>query len=496
MKNLTLFRSQSIAYCYLSLLFSLFEFNLAYGQNPSTKSSINFPTNEPNINNLLLSIESKTDSVQIRKIYDEELVNGKSYSNLHSLCFDVGERLSGTDKAAKAVVWGLEKLKALGLDSVYTQEVMVPHWERGSKESAYIFLNHQKISVPVCALGGSIATPKEGIKAPIVEIQQFDELAKLGKEKIQGKIVFYNRAFDQRYIITGVAYGNAVEQRVVGAIEAAKYGAIGVIIRSMSSTLDTLPHTGIMIYKEGIPKIPAAAISTQAADDLTQDLKQNPNLEFSFQQNCTIYTDTKSYNVVGELKGKTLPKQVILVGGHLDSWDLAQGAQDDGAGVVQSMEVLQLYKSLGIRPERTLRVIFFMSEENGSSGGKKYAEIALKNSQETHIAAIESDDGGFTPRGFGIACSKDLQKKFELWKPLFLPYESGEFIYSDEGVGADIEKLGKQSKALISYQSDSQRYFDIHHTANDRFSFVNQRELKLGAGAMASLVYLLDKYGL
>ena len=440
--------------------------------------------------------EFKEDSSRFRRIFDEELVNGKCYSNLHSLCFDIGERLSGTSRANLAVNWGVERLKAIGLDSVYTQAVMVPHWERGEKEKGFILIGGDKKRVSICALGGSVATPVGGIKGKVVMVYNLAELAKIGKKDIEGKIVFFNRAFDQRYIVTGEAYGNAVDQRVIGASEAVKFGAIGVIIRSMSSTLDSFPHTGIMIYKDGFAKIPAAALSTLAAEELTKDLQIDPNLEFQFTQNCKILPNVMSYNVVGEIKGKIFPNQVLLIGGHLDSWDLAQGAQDDGAGVVQSMEVLQLFKALSIRPERTIRVVLFMSEENGSSGGKVYASLAEKNKNQSLVAAIESDDGGFTPRGFGINTSETLKQKFESWKPLFVPYGASDFSYSDGSGGADIESLRMQSLALIGYNTDSQRYFDIHHTANDLFSQVNQRELKLGAASITGLVYLLDKYGL
>jgi len=446
--------------------------------------------------NSSLSPELKVDSLFIRKIYDEELVNGKCYTNLHSLCFDIGERLSGTESANKAVNWGVERMKALGLDSVYTQEVMVPHWERGAKERGYIIVHNQKINVPICALGGSISTPNEGLQGKLVMVNGIKDLEGLGKEKIQGKIVFYNRPFDQKLVNTGDAYGAAVDQRVLGSIEAAKFGAIGVIIRSMSSTLDSFPHTGIMVYDEKVPKIPAAAISTLAANALTENIKANPETEFYFKQSCRILDPVKSFNVVGEIKGSQYPNEVILIGGHLDSWDLAQGAQDDGAGVVQSLEVLNVFKAMGYKPQRTIRVVFFMSEENGSSGGNKYREIVEKRVNERHIAAIESDDGGFTPRGFGITSSEKFRNRFETWKPLFVPYGASSFTYSERGGGADIEGLAKISSALISYDCDNQRYFDIHHTANDLFSQVNQRELKLGSGAIISLVYLLDKYGL
>lgn len=437
----------------------------------------------------------KDDSVQFRKIYNEELVHGETYSNLHSLCFDIGQRLSGTASAARAVKWGVQRMQKIGLDSVYTQEVMVPHWERGPKESAYYRVKNQKVLVQIVALGGSMATPKSGILAEIIEIKHFEELAQLGKDKIRGKIVFYNRPFNQTFINMTEAYGDAVPQRVFGALEAAKFGAIGVIIRSMSSTTDKYPHTGIMVYSDSIKKIPAAAMSTVSADLLTEALHAHPHLKFYFKQDCSILPPVKSFNVIGELRGNTFPDQVVLIGGHLDSWDLAQGAHDDGTGIVQSLEVLQLYKSLNIHPKRTIRVVFFMSEENGSAGGHKYAEIATAKN-ENHVAAIESDDGGFTPRGFEITTSDANKLKFESWKPLFVAYSSAEFKYSNGGGGADIETLNKLSSALIGYNDDNQRYFDIHHTANDLFSQVNARELKLGAASITSLVYLLDKYGL
>jgi len=439
--------------------------------------------------------ELRVDSSQIRSIYNMELEKGKSYSNLHSLCFDIGQRLSGTASAAKAVAWGLAHFKAMGLDSVYTQEVMVPHWERGAKEKGYIVVGSKKIRVPICALGGSVATPSAGLMAEIVEINHFEDMPALAS-KIAGKIVFLNRPFDQKFLVTSEAYGDAVPQRVFGAREAVKYGAIGVIIRSMSSTTDTFPHTGIMVYDSLGKKIPAAAISTVTADQLTSFLHSGAKVKFQFFQSCQILPKVKSYNVIGELKGAQFPNQVVLIGGHLDSWDLAQGAHDDGTGVVQSMEVLQLYKMMGLRPLRTIRAVLFMSEENGSAGGIQYAHLQTLKGTEHHVAAIESDDGGFTPRGFEITTSDALKSKFESWRPLFVAYSAAEFKYSGGGGGADIETLGNQSSALIGYNCDSQRYFDIHHTANDLFSQVNQRELKLGAASIASLVYLLDKYGL
>jgi hypothetical protein len=284
-----------------------------------------------------------------------------------------------------------------------------------------------------------------------------------------------------------------VDQRGRGAIEAAKRGAVGALVRSMTSAHDDFPHTGTMRYDDKVTKVPGAALSTIAADRLSQQLKQDPKLEFELEMGCQTLPDVKSYNVVGEIKGSTRPEEIITIGGHLDSWDLAQGAHDDGTGCVQSIEVLRLLKASGLRPERTIRAVLFMNEENGARGGQKYAELA-KAAGEKHLAAIESDGGGFTPRGFGFEADAATIAKVQAWRPLLAPYLAGQ-LGPGHG-GTDIEPLKDQVKALIGYDCDSQRYFDIHHTAADTFDKVNRRELELGGAAMATLVYLLSKYGL
>ncbi len=439
------------------------------------------------------NVSSKTDSAAIRAIYSEALAHGKSYEWLRQLTKEVGPRLSGSAGAQKAVDWGKKTMDQAGFDRVFLQEVMVPHWVRGAKEQAYIHIGNQKTAVPLAALGGSIATAPAGVEAGVIEVKSFPELRALGVDRVRGKIVFFNRPMDPTKINTFEAYSGAVDQRGNGATEAAKLGAVGAIIRSMTNVRDDNPHTGGMRYGTGVPLIPAATISTNAADLLSKSLVKNPNLTFFFKQNCETLPDAKSYNVVGELRGSEKPDEIIVVGGHLDSWDLAEGAHDDGTGCVQSMEVLRIMKSLGMKPKRTIRAVLFMNEENGLRGGIKYADLAKQNN-EKHIAAIESDNGGFTPRGFGIVGNARQQASVEPWKPLLYPY--GLTDIGPGSGGADIGPLAQSGTVLFGFKPDSQRYFDYHHTAVDTFETVSQRELELGAASMAALVYLLDTYGI
>ena len=440
-------------------------------------------------------LAQNSDEQKIKEIYNQVLTNSKCYSWLDYLSNNIGQRLSGSDNAGKAVLYTQAQLETLGLDRVYLQEVMVPKWVRGEKETASIQSGKTKTKVPICALGGSVATPKNGVLAEVIEVHSLKELETLGTEKIKGKIVFFNRPMDRSLLNTFEAYGGAVDQRGAGAREASKFGALGVIVRSMNLRLDDFPHTGWMGYRD-IPKsqyIPAAAISTNGAELLSQSLKDNPKLKFYFRQSCRQYDDVLSYNVVGEIKGSAHPEKIIVVGGHLDSWDLGDGSHDDGAGVVQSMEVFRIFKSMGHKPKNTIRVVLFMNEENGGRGGDKYNELAQTN-KENHIFALESDCGGFTPRGFSFECGEANFTKVQTWKPLFEPYMAATFVKGHGG--SDIEPLQSKTIVKAGLKPDSQRYFDYHHAATDTFDAVDKRELELGAATMASLVYLFDQYGI
>ena len=437
-----------------------------------------------------------SDKEQLKTFFDTSLLNGQAYEWLDFLTNRIGSRLSGSLGAERAVAWTKAALDALGLDRVYLQPVKVPKWVRGAKEFALIeTAPGVTFNVPITALGGSVATPSVGLKAFVVEVQGIEELKALGREQIEGKIVFFNRPMQADLISTFQAYSGCVDQRYSGAKEASAYGAVGVIVRSMNLRLDDLPHTGAMSYgdQDVSKRIPAAAISTNAAEKLSKLLKLEPNLKFLFRQQCKTYPDVWSHNVIGEITGSEFPNEIIVVGGHLDSWDLGDGAHDDGAGVVQSMEVLRLFKATGYKPKRTIRVVLFMNEENGLRGGNAYADNALLTG-ERHIFALESDAGGFTPRGFSFNCSDEEFAQIESWKPLFKPYLI--HYFEQGGSGADIRPLKNKYNVLAGLRPDSQRYFDHHHAENDTFDAVNKRELELGAATMTSLIYLYDTYGL
>jgi hypothetical protein len=441
---------------------------------------------------LLLSISSfgQADADAIKQIFDEELSEGRSFQWLEELTVKIGNRLSGSPGAAMAVDWGKRELEEIA-DSVWLQPVMVPVWVRGQKEIAR--LKKSKVDLNVCALGGSVGTGPDGITAKVVEVKNFEDLKRLGEKNIKGNIVFFNRPMDPTRIHTFAAYGGAVDQRGYGASEAARYGAVGVIVRSMGLNQEDYPHTGALRYDPALPKIPAIAVSTKHADLLSKNLKENKDLQLYFETHCETLPDVKSFNVIAELKGSEYSEEIIVVGGHLDSWDLGQGAHDDGAGVVHSMEVLRLFKVLGIKPKRTIRVVLFMNEENGSRGGIEYAKhVEIK--KEKHAAAIESDSGGFTPRGFSMSTTDDVRNKIKSWRPLLEPYGITDF--NQLGGGADIGPLAPLGVPLIGFLPDSQRYFDYHHTSVDTIDKVSKRELEMGSASITALVYLIDQYGL
>ena len=449
------------------------------------------------------SLTAQSDSVFIRKIADEIFHNSTAYSNLYTLTKTIGQRLSGSPSTYTSEKWAQEAVKKAGADQVYLQKTMIPHWVRGGKDQAALITGKNRQSLEVIALGNSVSTPPAGITAPMILIRDFDELEKR-KNEIKGKIVFYNHPFNANFVWTFQAYSEAVPYRVFGASRAAKYGAVGTVVRSMSESTDNLPHTGAMIYNDSFPKIPTLAVGLQDADKLAvavtsrmvaADLKESQaELNLFISTNAHALPDTVGYNVIGEWRGSEFPDQYITVGGHLDSWDPAEGAHDDGAGCVQSIEVLRALKAIGYQPKHTIRVVLFTDEENGGRGAKAYsAEAKTKN--EKHIFALESDGGGFTPRGFSFKGTESQLATVKPWLPLLVPYGVTEF--NSGGAGADVEPLNESTGAMASELiPDSQRYFDIHHSAGDVFEKVNKRELELGAINMAALIYLTDKYGL
>lgn len=350
-----------------------------------------------------------------------------------------------------------------------------------------------KYNLKLCALGNSVGTGVKGLSAPVIEISSFQELDTLGEKNIKGKIVFFNFPMNPAYIAVFKAYRESGISRWEGPSKAAKYGAVAAMVRSLAINPDDFPHTGGTVYNDSFPKIPALAISTNDANWLSWQLKQNKVKSVYLRNTSVKLPDALSYNVVGEIRGSEFPDEFITVGGHLDSWDLAEGAHDDGAGCMQSIEVIRTLKALGIKPKRTIRAVMFMDEENGGKGSAKYLELA-KQKKEKHLFALESDAGGFTARGFSFEINDVQFEKILQWKKLF--YEYGVYNFTKGGSGADVTALKEVGAVPAGLEPDSQRYFDIHHAKTDVFEAVSRRELFLGALNMTALIYLVDKYGL
>lgn len=433
------------------------------------------------------------DEAFIRQVADEILLNSQAYSNLRTLTKTIGGRLAGSPQMYQAEEWGYKLLQQSGSTNTFKQAVMVPHWVRGGKDEATAMGSKEKRKLNVIALGNSIGTKGIPVTAPVVLVNSFDELEQK-KNELRGKIVFYNYKFNPRFIRTFEAYGDAVKYRSQGPSRAARYGAVGVIVRSMSHSTGNEAHTGGTRYDSMYAKIPAVAVGLQDADWLAGELEKQVSLKVSLKTNGHFLPDAEGHNIIGELKGNQHADEYITIGAHLDSWDNCEGAHDDGAGIVQTIEVLRALKALGYQPKRTIRFVLFANEENGVRGGVEYAEEA-KEKKEKHLFAVESDAGGFTPRAFSFSCGDDQFKKLQSFQPLIAPYGCNEFLRGGEGV--DIGPLGeKLGTALCGFLPDSQRYFDIHHASTDTFESVNKRELELGAVNMAALIYLVDQHGL
>lgn len=438
------------------------------------------------------------DSAVIRAIYDEALARGEAHENLRQLTKDIGHRLSGSQSASEAMQWGRGVLESYGADSVWIMPVMVPSWTRGTIAQASATIEGTEHPLHVTALGGSVGTPNGApLRAKVVQVKSLEALAALPAEEVKGRLVLFNRPMDPVLINTGAAYGGAVDQRGRGAIAAAQAGAVGALVRSMTHALDTLPHTGAMYYQEGVDSVPSAAISTVDASWLAHQLKDHPDLEVSLEMNCRAFPDVEQGNVIGEWRGSERPDEIITLGGHLDSWDIGEGAHDDGAGIVHTLEVLRILKAIGYTPKRTIRFVLFINEENGNRGGKAYAEAAKydhANTTKRYVAALESDAGGFVPRGFRIDASDSATAVIQTWRSLFEPYNVHQFRRGGAGVDIGPLKALTPRPAMMGLSPDGQRYFDFHHSAQDIFENVHKRELELGAATFAAAVVLLDTH--
>ncbi len=443
-----------------------------------------------------LSVDSL--ATLIKGVYRTTYTDEQAYQWLTSLCKGVGHRLSGSPEAAKAVVWGKNTLDTFGLDAVYLQPVMVPHWVRGEKEDVIMTSKeYGTTTLNSLALGNSVGTGPGGVKAEVIEVQSIDELNAMPDNQVKNKIVFFNRPMDKGLTSTFASYGGAVDQRYNGPKVAADKGAVAAIVRSMSTRKDDYPHTGSTFYSDTTHNIPSVAVSTIDADLLTKAVRAGKT-EVYIRTTCQMLPDVQSYNVIGEIKGSTYPDQYIIVGGHLDSWDVGEGANDDGAGIVQSMETLYRLKKMGYHPKHTLRCVLFMNEENGLKGAKEYARVAVEK-KEYHLAAIETDAGGAAAQSFscnggeGITLDKHLAYLNPLVTKLLGPYD---IELQSGGGGADVGPLNSNAGLLIGLRPESARYFDYHHSDSDVLENVHPRELASGTAAIASLVLILDQYGI
>lgn len=436
---------------------------------------------------LILAIAMpQTDYQQVADLMRKKgLTDLGAYRMLTDLCIRAPHRLSGSPGAEKAVKWSEDQLKAIGAENVRQIPCMVPKWVRGKTERASMNMGG---NLSICALGGSVGTPRGGIEAEVIEVKSLEEAEKLG-ERGRGKIVFFNRPFD-RTVING-AYGGAVNQRSGGAIAAAKSNAVAVLVRSMTYATDDEPHTGAMRYADGVPQIPAAALGILSAEKLSAAIARGP-VKVKLELSCKNFPDAPSANVIGEIRGSEKPEEVIVLGGHLDGWDLGQGAHDDGAGIAQGLEALRLIKELGLKPKRTIRFIAWMNEENGLRGATAYAEYAKNSTTEKHIMAMESDSGGFMPRNMGVSEAK--LERVRPWEKFLRPFGVDRFVAG--GGDADNTPLGPVGATLFSLEPDSQRYFDYHHSRNDTIDKVHPRELEFGALAFALVAWMVSEEGI
>ncbi len=442
---------------------------------------------------LMISCQQPQDDVEvIASIYEEALSDSTTYHALEYLSNEIGGRLACSPEGIEAAYYTKSLMEDLGFDKVYLQEAKVKNWDQGDPEVGYILDGEQQLDVAVCALGRGIGTGEEGLKGKVVEVESFDALNALPREEVEGKIVFFNAVMNPNYDNSFRAYGETSGYRFVGPVEAAKKGAKAAIIRSLATSVDTFPHTGVTRYAEDGITVPAVAIATAHANLLSERLKENTDLDFYFRTTCENKPDTITYNTIGEIRGNEFPNKIITIGGHLDSWYNSPGAHDDGGGCMQAVEVLRLFKELGIQPKHTLRAVMFMDEEISQGGAAAYFEAAKANGEE-HIFAMESDRGVTRPLGFTIDGDLKMIRKINSWAPLFAPYDVRHFEKGYGGV--DINPLKELGTTLIGYYPDPTHYFEWHHSPNDTFDKVVFEEYQKGSATMAALIYLLDKYG-
>lgn len=435
----------------------------------------------------------ETEKNTISSIYQNALTSYESYNNLKELCTKAPGRLVGSKASERAIQILKTQVGKLHTDTCYLQNYTTPSWRVKSPCQAILLIGSKKESLNVLNLGLSVSTPDKGITGEIIEVQSLNALDSLGSKTVKGKLVFYNRPMDNSKINTFEAYSGAVDQRSQGAIKAAQYGASGVIVRSMSTEHYDFPHTGVSRYKNGIDKIPNISVSTNDADKLSALNKKNTGVKVWIKSDTETIDSARTANLIAEMKGSKHPEKIILIGAHMDAWFNSPGAHDDGAGCEQMIDVFRIFKELNIKPENTIRLVLFMDEEMYQSGSKVYAESVGRDKRE-HIVSIESDAGGLLPLGFGIDAGDSVISALKkLAEPLV---EYGIYKTGKGYGGVDIAPLKQFGIPLIGLNTNSQRYFEYHHSANDTVENVSRREMQLGTAAIASLVYLIDRNGI
>lgn len=435
----------------------------------------------------------KNEDQVVHDIYQNALTTPYAYNTLNDLCTQAPGRLVGSEASERAIKLLQQKISDLHPDTCYRQNYTTTSWQCNEPTQAILYYLGRKEVLKTVNLGLSVSTPKAGIKASVVEVHSMKELDSLGTREIKGKIVFFNRPMDNSLLNTFDAYGGAIDQRSSGAAMAAKYGAVGVIIRSLATEHDNFPHTGVSHYRNGITPIPNLAISTNDADKLSAANTEYPGVKVWIKSNTQTLDTVHTANLIAEIKGSVHPEKVILIGAHMDSWFNTPGAHDDGAGCAQMIDVIRIFKDLNLKPQNTIRLVLFMDEEMLQSGSKVYAEFAEKE-QKQHIACFESDAGGLLPLGFEIDASDVAIKAIQHQSAKLADYGVYQTIKGFGGV--DVNPLKKFGFPLIGLLTNSQRYFEYHHSANDTVDQVSRREMQLGTASIASLVYLIDKNGL
>jgi carboxypeptidase Q len=413
------------------------------------------------------------------RIIGAALTSNKAHARLSYLTDRIGNRLSGSKNLERAIEWALSEMKGDGLDNVRAEKVMVPHWVRG--EESLEMLSPVAVKLSMLGLGNSVGTPADGISADAVVVRNFDELDALA-ERVRGKIVVYNAPF--------VNYGATVQYRLNGASRAARYGAVAALVRSITPVSLQTPHTGAMNYDPQQPKIPTAAITIEAAELLQRTYERGDRITLRLKMEAKFLPDAESANVIAELKGTERPEEIVLMGGHFDSWDVGQGAHDDGGSCIAAWEAIRLLKELGLRPRRTIRVVLFTNEENGTRGGNGYRD-AHRAEIPRHVFAIESDSGIYRPEGLGLATTAPLLVRSNLQEIAKLLSGIAADRIAADGGGADIGPLMREGVVGANLDVDGTHYFDIHHTQADTFDKIDPRDLALCVATMAVFAYTI-----